>query len=324
MFRPSGVIYDLASLAKPLVTAPLALAYLDLDSDRRWQLGFHDRAEPLTARQLLSHSAGLSPWRPFTGEPVAEQLRRPVGADPLLRSATVGESSYSDLGYRLLAEALEAELGLGWRQLGSATSGLAPWPWHPAPVDLPPGRDREAWTEATATPFPEPRSGEPHDANARAGMPGHAGFSASPSQFEHAVRVWAGAGWPRRMAMPTAKTAEGQVWGLGLLNAQRGAGRLAEVLARIPEGLGGVHVMADATVEAPAAAPALQGSPGEMTGWWYHTGYTGPLLCVRPSDGCVVALLIHRLGPGGSLLSEDELRGRRWGLLTRLADTLLG
>ncbi|HJV89685.1 MAG TPA: serine hydrolase domain-containing protein [Holophagaceae bacterium] len=316
--------YDLASLAKPLVTAPLALGYLDLDADRRWSLGFTDRAEPLTVRQLLSHSAGLTPWRPFTGEPVAAQLRRPVGADPLLRDARVGESTYSDLGYRLLAELLEAELGLSWRELGAAGSGLSPWPWQPAPVDLPPGRDREAWAAATGVSFPEPRSGEPHDANARAGMRGHAGFAATRPQFERALRIWAGAGWPRRMAVPTAKTAEGQVWGLGLLNAQRGAGRYAELLRRIPEGIGGVHVGVDAGAEAAPTAPALQGPPGEVTDWWFHTGYTGPLLCVRPSDGCVVALLLHRRGPGGELLSEEALRGRRWGLLARVADTLLG
>ncbi|HJV90711.1 MAG TPA: serine hydrolase domain-containing protein [Holophagaceae bacterium] len=316
--------YDLASLAKPLVTAPLALAFLDLDADRRWALGFPDRSEPLTVRQLLSHSSGLPPWRPFTGEPVAAQLRRPVGEDPLLRGARGGESTYSDLGYRLLAELLAAELGLAWRHLGAASSGLSPWPWDPAPVDLPPGRDREAWAAATDRPFPEPRRGEPHDANARAGMRGHAGFAATAPQFEGALRTWVGAGWPRRMAVPTAKTAEGQVWGLGLLNAQRGPGRYAELLRSIPEGLGGVHVVAEDGPEAPDSAPPLQGAPGEVTDWWFHTGYTGPLLCVRPSDGCVVALLLHRLGPEGELLSEEALRGRRWGLLARLADTLQG
>src|SRR5262245_45633517 len=77
-------LFDLASLAKPLVTAPLAHAFLDLDADRRWALGFYDRRDPLTVRQLLSHSAGLPPWLPFTGEPLAAQLRRgfPVGAHP--------------------------------------------------------------------------------------------------------------------------------------------------------------------------------------------------------------------------------------------------
>ncbi len=81
-------VYDLASLTKPLVTAPLALAFLDLDADRRWALGFHDRDTPLTVRQLLSHSSGLPPWRPFTGEPMAVQLRREVAGHPLLRPAS--------------------------------------------------------------------------------------------------------------------------------------------------------------------------------------------------------------------------------------------
>lgn len=317
-------LFDLASLAKPMVTAPLALAFLDLDADRRWQLGFHDRPEPLTVRQLLSHGAGLSPWRPYTGESVAAQLRRSVGADPLLRPATVGESTYSDLGYRLIAELLETELGLPWRELGAAASGLSPWPWRPAPIDLPPGRDREAWAVATEAPFPEPHPGLPHDANARAGMAGHAGFAATAAQFAEALRVWVGCGWPRRMAVPTAKTSEGQVWGLGLLNAQRGPGRFAELLARIPDGIGGLHLAVHSGTETPQSAPVLDGPPGEPTTWWFHTGYTGPLLCVRPSDGCVVALLLHRLGSEGNLLSEGELRARRWGQLAKLADTLQG
>ncbi|HEX9081221.1 MAG TPA: serine hydrolase domain-containing protein, partial [Holophagaceae bacterium] len=103
--------YDLASLAKPLVTAPLALAFLDLNADRRWALGFHDRGTPLTVRQLLSHSSGLPPWRPFTGEPLARQLGRPVSGHPLLRPATPEKATYSDLNYRLLAELLESETG---------------------------------------------------------------------------------------------------------------------------------------------------------------------------------------------------------------------
>ncbi len=316
--------FDLASLTKPLVTAPLALAFLDLEADRRWQLGFTDREAPLTVWQLLSHSAGLPPWRPYTGEALAAQLTRPVGSDPLLHGGAPGTSTYSDLGYRLLAELLEMELGLDWRTLGAATSGLAPWPWAPAPVALPPGRDREAWAAATDRPFPEAVPGSPHDGNARAGMKGHAGFGAGEAQFRTALQTWVGAGWPARMAAPTARTGEGQIWGLGLLNAQRGSGRFAEALLRIPEGIGGVHVVASAEVAAPAPPPVLSPVPGEPTGWWYHTGYTGTFLAVRPADGCTVGLLLHRLGPSGELLDETALRGRRWGLLTRLADTLQG
>ena len=316
------MIYDLASLAKPLVTAPLAQAFLDLDADRRWQLGFTERAEPLTVRQLLSHSAGLPPWRPFTGETLPRQLTRPVGEDPLLRPGRVGESTYSDLGYRLLAELLEAELGLDWKHLGAAASGVSPWPWRPAPVPMPPGRDREAWAAATDASFPEPGPGLPHDANARAGMKGHAGFAATGPQLSAALKAWMT--WVPRMAVATARASDGQVWGLGLLNAQRGPGRFAELLLRIPPGCGGIHVVEEPATAAPGPAPDLAGGPGEVTGWWFHTGYTGPLLCVRPSDGCAVAVLTHRRGPGGELLPEAALRGRRWGALARLADTLNG
>ena len=158
--------YDLASLAKPLVTAPLALAFLDLDADRRWSLGFPDRPEPLTVRQLLSHSSGLPPWRPYTGEALAPQLRRPVPEHPLLRAATPGLASYSDLNYRLLSELLEAETGVPFLRLGAA-SGLSPAPWTETPHrgSRRPGRrgldPRHGHGPAPARPAPAPRCQRP-------------------------------------------------------------------------------------------------------------------------------------------------------------------
>lgn len=198
--------HDLASLAKPLVTATLAHAFLDLDADRRWVLGFHDRPEPLTVRMLLSHSSGLPAWRPFTGEAVAAQLRRSLdeGAHPLLARSPVGEARYSDLNYRLLGELLEAELGLPWKRLGAAL-GLHPAPWAEPPVPVPPGPDREAWALATAAPFPEASPELPHDANARAGMIGHAGFGATAAQLRACLEGWVGADWPGRMAAPVSE-----------------------------------------------------------------------------------------------------------------------
>ncbi|MDE3246576.1 MAG: beta-lactamase family protein, partial [Acidobacteriota bacterium] len=236
-------IYDLASLAKPLVTAPLAHAYLDLDLDRRWQLGFHDRGKPLTVRQLLSHSAGLPPWLPYTGEPLAAQLRRtPLpGEHALLKTAEIGVSTYSDLGYRLVAELLEMELGLSWKQLGAAASGLSPAPWNEAPTPIPPGQDAAAW--AIAGPdlaCPEPGPHLPHDANARAGMIGHAGFGASREQLESSLEKWMAARWPDRMAVDTAQDADGGSWGLGL---QRATASYSDLLAGIPLGRPGVHLL---------------------------------------------------------------------------------
>lgn len=300
--------YDLASLAKPLVTAPLALAFLDLDADRRWALGFHDRETPLTARQLLSHGSGLPPWRPFTGEPVAAQLRRPVPDHPLLRPATPGLATYSDLNYRLLAELLERETGVPFMQLGAA-SGLRPAPWPESPTPVPDGPDAGAWHLATDRPLVPQGPGLPHDANARAGMAGHAGFGASPADLRAALARWVAAGWPVRMAMETAEGEGGARWGLGLQVASEGPGHFGQLLSNLPEGIG-LHVIESGTDALPEPAP--EAGPGGPSGWWYHLGYTGPALFFRPSDGACLALLAHRRGPRGELLDAGALRARRW------------
>ena len=314
--------YDLASLTKPLVTAVLAHAYLDLDADRRWQLGFHDRERPLTVRQLLSHSAGLPPWLPCTGEPLATQLMRtPLpGNHPLLKSGETGVSTYSDLGYRLIAELLELGMVLPWKQLGAAASGLSPAPWNEAPIPIPPGQDSAAW--AIAEPglaFPEPETHLPHDANARAGMIGHAGFGASRSQLGMSLEKWMAARWPDRMAVETARSEDGEIWGLGL---QRATTPYADLLARVPLGAAGIHLEESLSKSLSEPAPTT-----EMLGptvFWQHLAYTGPALFVRLEDRCCVALLCHRVGPGGELLSLDQLRERRRQMLRDFLDKLDG
>jgi len=307
--------YDLASLAKPLVTAPLALAFLDLDADRRWALGFHDREMPLTARQLLSHSSGLPPWRPFTGEPVAQQLRREVAGHPLLRPATPGLATYSDLNYRLLAELLEAETGAPFAKLG-ATSGLSPAPWSTSPAEVPDGPDAAAWLLATESPLPARTPWLPHDANARAGMRGHAGFGATPAHLHAALTRWVAAGWPGRMTVETAPGEDGALWGLGLQVAYAGSGRFGQLLSNIQPGIG-IHVLEDPTGAMPPSAPAIQSDPGPASDWWFHLGYTGPAVFYRPADGACLGLLLHRRGPDGALLDAESLRARRWAALAR-------
>jgi CubicO group peptidase (beta-lactamase class C family) len=305
--------YDLASLAKPLVTAPLALAFLDLEADRRWALGFHDRDSPLTVRQLLSHGSGLPPWRPYTGEPLAKQLRRPVSGHPLLRPASPGLATYSDLNYRLLAELLEAETGLSFARLGGA-SGLDPAPWADEPIGIPAGPDAEAWALATERPLPLRDGHRPQDCNARAGMKGHAGFGATAPRFRAALARWVAAGWPDRMAAGAAEGEDGARWGLGLQMAFAGGGRFGQLLSGIPLGFG-LHVLEDSSAAAPPAAPALDRDPGRPSGWWFHLGYTGPALFYRPSDRSCIGLLVHRRGPDGALLDAEALRARRWAAL---------
>ena len=306
-------LYDLASLAKPLVTAPLALAFLDLDADRRWALGFHDRETPLTVRQLLSHGSGLPPWRPFTGEPVAAQLQRLVPDHPLLRPATPGLATYSDLNYRLLAELLEVETGVPFARLGAA-SGLRPAPWPEAPAEVPDGPDAEAWRLATALPLPPQGPGLPQDANARAGMRGHAGFGATAQDLRRTLGCWVASGWPDRMAVETAAGEDGARWGLGLQVALEGDGRFGRLLSGIPEGLG-CQVLEDPDSAEPPPLQSAASRPGSPSGWWFHLGFTGPALFFRPSDRTCVALLLHRRGPDGRLLDAEALHARRWALL---------
>ena len=307
--------YDLASLTKPLVTAPLALAFLDLDADRRWALGFHERETPLTVRQLLSHSSGLPPWRPFTGEPLAAQLHRPVPEHPLLRPAMATLATYSDLNYRLLAELLEAETGVPFARLGAA-SGLSAAPWVQIPTDLPDAPDALAWGLATEVPLPPRDPHLPQDANARAGMRGHAGFGTTAPQLRAALARWVAAGWPSRMAVATTEGEHGTRWGLGLQAACTGGGHFGQLLSRITPGTG-LHVLEDPAEDAPPPAPPLEAQPGPPSDWWFHLGYTGPALFYRPSDQGCLALLLHRRGPDGALLDAEMLRARRWAALAR-------
>ncbi len=311
--------FDLASLAKPLVTAPLALAHLDLDRDRRSQLGFSDRLEPLTVRQLLSHSAGLPPWLPYTGEPLAAQLVRgvPYGAHPLLRASRTGLSTYSDLGFRLLGELLELETGRSLLELGSESSGLSAAPWEIAPTAIPDGPDAEAWPLAAPdVPLPPRSPFLPHDANARAGMRGHAGFAATPSQMRRALERWTAAGFPQRMAVETARAEDGIRWGLGLQRVLAGPGRLGGLLAQLPATFAGIHVHVSTDTDLAPEAPPVSTDPGTPTEWWMHFGFTGPALFVRPRDGTAIVLLLHRRGPAGEMLNLSQLQARRWRALS--------
>jgi len=310
--------FDLASLTKALVTAPLALQHLDLDQDRRAQLGFQDRQVPLTVRQLLSHSAALPAWLPFTGEPLAEQLRRgiPEGRHPLFREGTQGLAVYSDLGYRLLAELLEREKGRPFNELGQEATGLLPAPWPEAAEVIPDGPDAEAWPIAEPRhPLPPRAVNLPHDANARAGMQGHAGFGCTPLQLKARLDHWAASRIPSRMAVETARAADGTVWGLGLQRVFDGAFHFGQLLSRIPLGIHGTHVLTSTRVELPDPLPAPKPGAGKPTAFWMHFGFTGPALFIRPEDGLCIGLLLHRRGPEGEIIDLDTLRARRWRML---------
>ncbi|MCL1908787.1 MAG: beta-lactamase family protein [Holophagaceae bacterium] len=312
------MFFDLASLTKPLVTAPLALEYLDLDIDWSDRLGASDWPGPITPRHLLSHAAGMPPWMPYVGMSVFEQIEaiNTWGRHRLLNKATWGKSTYSDISYRLLAEILEMETGQDWAVIGENLTGLLSAPWDERLVSMPPGADFDAWCIATTTPFPDPKPGLPHDANARAGMKGHAGFGATPESACNWLSAWL-KDFCGRMAVETNLSTDGQIWGLGLQILKNGENGFAELLDNMA--IQGVQVISYEGIEDPPSLPPHV--PTDCSDWWFHFGYTGPAMFVRPRDLTCVLILCHRLGNKTQLLSADELRARRMEILGKSLPT---
>jgi CubicO group peptidase (beta-lactamase class C family) len=116
--------FDLASLTKPLATVLAIMVLAD-----RGQLGldhsigdvypelFGRHKAGITVRQLLTHSSGLPPWRPYfmrlqyiAQHLRLETLRKWLVAEPL--ASDPGEhSDYSDLGFMFLQWIVEAVSG---------------------------------------------------------------------------------------------------------------------------------------------------------------------------------------------------------------------
>jgi CubicO group peptidase (beta-lactamase class C family) len=119
-------VFDLASLTKPLATVLAVMAlvkrgWLNLEQpcgELCPHLAGTDKAR-ITLRQLLNHSAGLPPWRPYfmTLRRIDAGLKRTVlhqllANEPLLWSPG-RRSEYSDLGYMVLQQVVEAVIGSG-------------------------------------------------------------------------------------------------------------------------------------------------------------------------------------------------------------------
>eukprot|EP00606_Chrysophyceae_sp_TOSAG23-5_P000236 GSChrysophyteH2.ASY1.ANO1.22.1 assembled CDS len=333
--KDTALFYDLASLAKALVTAPLALEHLDLDLDRREQLGYTGefaREAPLTVRMLLSHQTGLPPWLPYNpSSSVPELVGRfdKYGAHDLLRAGIVGTSTYSDLNFRALGELLSMELGQTYQEL-TAVKGLSHQPWHglPAPVFIPDGPDKDTWEIAASdglASYPPRQPYLPHDANSRAGMLGHAGFGANCQQFKKCLENWLEGGWPQKQANKQCVAEDGFTeWGLGLLRVMDGQGRYGEALLKLEaeDRLSpGVHVVEETTTELATTDVPLNteiGGEGKVTSWWMHTGFTGPIVFVQPEKGIVVGLLMHRCGPEGELIDIHKRRARAYNMFKSL------
>ncbi len=223
------VRFDLASLTKPLVTAPLCMTAIEkglLDLEDPLSKFFPGRVpedkKTITVRSLLSHSSGLPAWAPFYLElvklPCAERdealaamiLNTPLDTPPGMAA------NYSDLGFMLLGLILERIFGASLDALardllfsplsieelhfcpleaGATPSAAAQAP--PSPAAILQAGNLAVAPAAAATQFCPWRkrllSGEVDDENgwALGGVAGHAGlFGTARGVFQFLSFLW--------------------------------------------------------------------------------------------------------------------------------------
>ncbi|VFQ43397.1 beta-lactamase-related [Desulfoluna butyratoxydans] len=279
-------LFDLASLTKPLAGATLAMALvaeglLEIEAPVSRYLPWFTGGgrESVTLRHLLDHSSGLPAWMPLyetlVTMPVAERAK---GLRALLQGcsleAPAGERvCYSDIGFMVLREVVEAVAGTDVRHLFEAKVrgplGLRDVMYAP---DLPEGRAVAAteacpWRHKTLC-------GEVHDDNAWAmgGAALHAGLFGTSREVGRLVWHLAShhrdgvAGSPFSRDVVTA-----------FFRESRGRGR----------GLG---------FDLPSARGSASGRYFS-TGSVGHLGFTGTSFWVDPTRGVVVVLLTNRVHP---------------------------
>ncbi len=233
-------IFDLASLTKPIATTTAIMLLVEegriaLDDPVAKTLpAFADRGkEAVTIRHLLSHSAGLKPWREFhelliqkerkTGDRL---LGTPEGRewilDRVLRGALVHEPGaaavYGDLDFIVLAALVEAVVREPFDAFCEARIfarlGLADTRFFPIPVDGSQAAPEAVRRRVAATencPWRERIIwGEVHDPNASAmgGVAGHAGLFSTADDVMRFAQLFLDAYHGRDDSLPPARVRE--------------------------------------------------------------------------------------------------------------------
>lgn len=278
--------YDLASLTKPLATAPLLVlleqeGILDLDAPAGSFLGSLAGSAWAAASlvSLARHTAGLPAWLPLfaSGENIEDYLAR-IALEPLAHP--VGRTLYSDLGYIILGAVLE-------RVTSKGLPGL-----FEQRIARPLGLERtafalrgETFTDAAATELANDYEramagtagagyrwrtrisrGEVHDANANGlgGAAGHAGLFGTAAEVADIVREF--------MKPHT------------LVLGDRARERLLRPV-------GGRTI---GWVAAGVSAAARGILPDEAPG---HSGFTGTSVWIDPAEEKLFVLLTNRVHP---------------------------
>jgi CubicO group peptidase (beta-lactamase class C family) len=283
-----GTIFDLASLTKPMVTAPL-LVELAL----RGALGLEDPLErhleetggtpvgSLTLVALLAHTSGLPAMNPLEdyigGKP---RLYTAVAREPL--SAEPGERLiYSDVGYMLAQGVIERAAGRGLDRLAREAIfgplGFRDTAFRTRAKDRP----RVAPTERLHGDRGPWLRGRVHDPRARsramAGVAGNAGVFGTAAETARFCAMLLRGGRDGRRRILRAETVR-------LMTTNQCPPTLG-----VRRGLG-------FDIESPYSAPRGALFSSESYG---HTGYTGVSMWIDPRNEAYFVLLTSSLHAGG-------------------------
>ncbi len=274
--RPDSTLYDLASLTKVVATTPAVMLLLDggkvqLDRPVRDYLPDFQGAgkDRVTVRQVLSHTSGLPPWRPFyrTAKD-AVAMRRLVMEEPL-RWPPGSRVEYSDLNGMLMGWIVEAASGERLDRfarervfvpVGMSQTGF-----------LPP---RAAWRRAAPVGVwrGTPVAGRVHDQNAErlGGVSGHAGLFSTGTDLARYAQILLNGGRTRGCSRVFGEET------VALFTRPAARGR----------GLG--WEMRDSATTDNTGARMSRATFG-------HTGFTGTSMWIDPERDLFVILLTNRV-----------------------------
>ncbi len=323
------VLFDLASLTKMVVTAPLcwrAIGEGFCDPDEpvaRWLPDWASgRKAGVTVRHLLTHTSGLPAWEAFyrsailpgaSAQEQAEAIRaRVLQAKLDVKPAT--RSCYSDLGYILLGIFLERCLGDRLDNLAAQhifePLGMNRCRFVDVHQTAPKSHEIFAATEATEVArCGASLAGQVHDENTwmLGGIAGHAGlFGTAGDLVRFGRAILESDGGPR---VPWSISSAVVRWalssGAGCHNAQ--GEWLGPYLAGVDTPSGAVSTAGSVLARSPIGA-----SVG-------HLGFTGTSLWIDRTRGLVMALLTNRVHP---TRDKEGIRAFRTALHTTAAQIL--
>jgi uncharacterized protein YbbC (DUF1343 family)/CubicO group peptidase (beta-lactamase class C family) len=298
-------VFDLASLTKVTATAPSIMKLVEqgkltlrTDMSNVWPAYAANDKGAITIRQLLTHSAGLSPGHGFFAKYGARNTDRHVW-DPAFQSAYTdaiadlasaglrytpdSQFSYSDDGFMTLGEVVRRVSGESLNVFAKRTIfeplGMHDTTFLPGPAL----RARAAPTEKRWNTFLQ---GEVHDPSSWSlgGVAGHAGLFSTADDMARYCQMY--------------------------LNGGK---------------LGGRRVLGEATVRAMTTPASAAGLPVRGLGWdidsgytkrgdlfsnasFGHTGWTGTSVWIDPPSQTFVVLLTNRNHPNG----RGNVLGLEW------------